>query len=658
VIKSLLIANRGEIACRIIATARRLGIRTIAVHSDADSGARHVRLAGESHCIGPPAATESYLRGDRVIEAAIRAGADAVHPGYGFLSENADFARACSDAGLVFVGPAPEVIRTMASKRIAKDVMETAGVPVTPDYRGEDQTVDIFLRQAKLLGYPVMLKPAQGGGGMGMRRVDHERDLPDALTAAKREAKAAFGDEEILAEKYVQTPRHIEVQVFGDSHGNVVHLFERDCTLQRRHQKIIEEAPATLVPLSVRESLRAAAIRAATSVRYTNAGTVEFMVEESGAFHFMEMNTRLQVEHPVTEAITGLDLVEWQLRVAAGEALPLSQAEISADGHAMEARVYAESPDTGFLPSPGRIQRLSLDSGGDYRVDRGVDQNDEVTRHYDPMIAKLIVHGADRESARRGLLDRVLAARINGLSSNLAFLATLLSRAEFKAGNLDIQFVDRVLDQLVAGDGTPQVQAIVAAVLAWSQAPQAGEPPGDPWRDTHGWRLNLSARRMFHIEGQDGTATAVLEDAAPTQLSWAGQTLFLDDAVVQGNHVAFSLTGHRHEMIVVEGSSAFHVIADDGVTRIVKGNPFNSRSADAASDGNIVAPMPGKITSVLVAVGQKVASGDRLAIIEAMKMEHVLRAANDGVVVEIHGNSGDFVAEGATIVRLGPAATQ
>lgn len=656
-IKTLLIANRGEIACRIIATAQGLGVRTVAVHSEADAAARHVRLADESHCIGPAPASESYLRGDKIIEAAVRAGADAIHPGYGFLSENADFAQSCSDAGLIFVGPSPEAIRAMGSKRIAKDAMQAAGVPVIPDYRGDDQSAERFLRAGADLGYPIMLKPAQGGGGKGMRQVNHERDLTDALAAAKREAQAAFGDDEIIAEKYIHAPRHIEVQVFGDTHGNVVHLFERDCTIQRRHQKIIEEAPATLISADTRDALRAAAVRAASAVNYTNAGTVEFLVAESGSFYFMEMNTRLQVEHPVTEAITGLDLVAWQLRVASGEPLPLEQAAIRAHGHAIEARVYAESPHAGFLPAPGRVRRLVLPEDPNCRVDRGIDRGDVVTPHYDPMIAKVVTHGADREEARRDLLDTILAARIEGPNTNLAFLAALLESGAFRSGALDVQFVDRSLDGLVAQDRPVSIEGVAAAVLIWQRALAPSESNGDPWHDRHGWQLNLPTRIFLHVDSSEGAGAAVLEGAASPRLFWAGQTITLDDIEINGHRVAFSVAGRAYRMLVVTGASAFHVITDNRVDRLAMADPFAARQDGSAAEGGVVAPMPGKITKVFVSAGQTVEAGARLAVLEAMKMEHVLRATHDGVVAQVSVAAGDFVDEGTAVVAFDRSVT-
>jgi 3-methylcrotonyl-CoA carboxylase alpha subunit len=654
--ESLLIANRGEIACRIIATVQRLGMRAIAVHSEADVGARHVRLAQESHCIGPAPAQDSYLRGDAIIQVALRVGASAIHPGYGFLSENADFAQACGDAGLIFVGPSPEAIRTMGSKRVAKDLMNAAGVPVTPDYRGDDQTVETFLEQAQALGYPIMLKPALGGGGKGMRRVDDARNLPDALAAAQREAQAAFGDAEILAEKYIHAPRHIEVQVFGDNQGNVLHLLERDCTLQRRHQKIIEEAPAPFLSDTVRDSLHAAAVRAAQAVQYAGAGTVEFLVESTGAFYFMEMNTRLQVEHPVTEMITGLDLVEWQIKVADGEPLPLAQTDIRADGHAIEARIYAETPHAGFLPAPGRILGLTLPEGLDCRVDRGVDLHDEVTPFYDPMIAKIVVRGRDREAARQNLLGAVLEARVDGLETNLTFLAALLVLPEFKIGNLDIQLIDRSLDRLVAGNAVPRPETVAAAALAWSQSLASAGAAGDPWHDVRGWQVNLPSRLMLYIDSPDGFLPVVLTGAEQIQFFWADHALSLEEVRVDDHGVAFLVADQRQEMIVVQGAGDFHVITEAGVDRLKVGDPFAAAIDGAGSEAIAVAPMPGKLTQVFVSVGQTVGTGDRLAIIEAMKMEHVLRAARDAVVAQITGAPGDFVEEGAEIVAFEKAS--
>ncbi len=654
-LQALLIANRGEIACRIIETAKRLGVRTIAVYSDADKAARHVRLADEAHWLGPAPASESYLNIDRLIDVARQAGADAVHPGYGFLSENADFAQACESAGLIFVGPRPDAIRAMGSKRIAKDLMHSAGVAVVPDYRGADQSIDAFATHAAGLGYPVMLKPAHGGGGKGMRRVDRAEDLAEALASAKREAVTSFGDDEILVEKYIHQPRHIEVQVFGDTHGNIVHLYERDCTLQRRHQKVIEEAPAYSLTNEVRQKLQDAAIRAAAAVNYTNAGTVEFLVDTDGAFYFMEMNTRIQVEHPVTEMITGLDLIDWQLRVASGEALPLRQDDIRVDGHAIEARVYAESPDRGFLPSPGRIDGLLLPSGPHLRVDRGVERGDVVTPHYDAMIAKIIVHGSSREEARQRLLDAVLEVRIDGVESNLAFLAALLARPEYQAGDVDAQYVDRSLGKLVAGDSAPAVEAVAAAALVLSSGQQAMPVvPSDPWDDRRGWQNNLRPRHISFIALPNGLSEVVLVSTggATYRLEWTDLTIGLEMAEVSGKRVGFSLGGRRHDAIAVMAARTVHLISKSGVDRIDIADPFASYGGATTFNGAVVAPMPGKVTHVFVVAGQAVSVGDRLAVVEAMKMEHVLRAPIDSTVTHVHVTVGQFVDEGTVLVAL------
>jgi 3-methylcrotonyl-CoA carboxylase alpha subunit len=485
-----------------------------------------------------------------------------------------------------------------------------------------------------------------------MRRVNGARDLPDALAAAQREAQAAFGDAEIIVEKYIHAPRHIEVQVFGDAHGNVVHLLERDCTLQRRHQKIIEEAPAPFLEDAIRHSLRTAAVRAAQAVQYEGAGTVEFLVESSGAIYFMEMNTRLQVEHPVTEMITGLDLVEWQIKVAAGETLPLAQADIRAEGHAIEVRVYAESPHTGFLPSSGSILGLTMSEGPDRRVDRGVDQDDEVTPFYDPMIAKMVVRGHDREAARQSLLSAVLEARIDGPETNLAFLAALLALPEFQTGSLDIQLVDRSLDRLVAGHAAPGPLAVAAAALIWSRSLAPDGDAVDPWDDGGGWQHNLPSRLKLYVDTSEGLEPAILIGAERVQFSWAGHTLSLDDVTADGQGATFRVADTRYKMIVVQGSRDFHVITKDGVDRINVGDPFAAITGRTGSEAAAIAPMPGKLTQVFVTVGQAVGVGDRLAIVEAMKMEHVIRAAHDSVVSHINGAPDDFVEEGAAIVAF------
>ena len=658
-LRSLLIANRGEIACRVIQSAHRLGIRTVAVYSEADAGARHVRLASEAICIGPAPSADSYLRVARLVEVALAKGVEGVHPGYGFLSENADFAQACSDAGLIFVGPGPEAIRAMGSKSLAKDHMSRAGVPVVPDYRGSDQSLAAFRRHIAAIGYPVMLKPAYGGGGKGMRRVESDAALGEALVAAKREALASFGNDEIIAEKFIPHPRHVEVQIFGDESGTVVHLWERDCTLQRRHQKIIEEAPAFGLPAALRNDLRQAAIRAARAIHYVNAGTVEFLVDADGAFYFMEMNTRLQVEHPVTEAITGVDLVEWQLRIASGERLPLRQEDIPCSGHAIEARLYAESPDKGFLPSPGRIRILSLDRQSGTRIDSGVDSGDSVVPYYDPMIAKVIAHGVDRDQARRALLQGLLNSTIEGPDTNLAFLATLLCARAFQRGEVDIQFVDRHLDQLLPA-GTPSGEA-VAIAMAWTMRVQQGAHGNDPWSDRAGWRLNLPASQVLVLDTADGRHEAVWnfgEHTGLSTLTWLQCTHAVVVGQVADQRVHLFLDGTSVERTVVASAGAIYVIGEESVDRVRIIDPLMVSAAADLHSGAVVAPMPGRITDVLVVSGQAVAAGDRLAVVEAMKMEHALRAAFDGTVTRVDVSVGDLVDEGKVLVELEPGPLQ
>ncbi len=649
--RTLLIANRGEIACRVIATAHRLGIRTVAVYSEADANARHVRLADDARIIGPAAAAESYLRIDRLIDAARQTEADAIHPGYGFLSENADFAQACADAGIVFVGPTPEAIRAMGSKSVAKDLMRQAGVPVVPDHRGGGQADDAFARHVAELGYPVMLKPALGGGGKGMRRVDDESDLREALAAARREAQAAFGDDEILVEKFVADPRHVEVQVFGDRHGHLVHLFERDCTLQRRHQKIIEEAPAAGLSPSLRAALHDAAVKAARAVDYSNAGTVEFLVS-GDSFFFMEMNTRLQVEHPVTEAITGLDLVEWQLRVAAGERLPLDQDEIACRGHAIEARLYAESPDQGFLPSPGLIRILRFPDEV-VRIDTGVDGGDIVQPHYDPMIAKIIAVGGDREAARKALLGALNETYVQGPATNRAFLATLLSTDAFRDGTTDIQYVDRAIARLVPDGAAPSLIALAATAVVRRRDNAAS----DPWCRTDGWRMNAPALRSVAVMVDGSVEEAMLVEAShgTVTLRWQGEEAAIEPGIRPSDDlVSLRVAGQLVNRRVFRDGHAFYVIGGGKVERVDIVDPLRSSHDVEHAAGSVVAPMPGKLSQVFVAAGQIVARGDRLAIVEAMKMEHVLRAPFDGTVEATNANPGAFVEEGYILIELTP----
>ena len=610
-IRRLLIANRGEIACRVIRTARRMGVETVAVFSDADADALHVRAADLAARLGPPPARDSYLLGDRVIAAALESGADAIHPGYGFLSENADFADAVVAARLTWVGPDAQSIRAMGLKDAAKARMIAAGVPVTPGYQGDDQSPDRLAAEADVTGYPVLIKAVAGGGGKGMRRVDNPAAFADALQSCRREAASSFGDDRVLIERYITAPRHIEVQVFGDRHGRVVHLFERDCSLQRRHQKVIEEAPAPGMDAETREAVCAAAVRAAQAVNYVGAGTVEFIADASEGLrpdriYFMEMNTRLQVEHPVTEAITGQDLVEWQLRVASGEPLPLAQEQLSIRGHAIEARLYAENPLTGFLPSTGRLEAFALPDT--VRVDTGVVRGSEITPFYDPMIAKLIAHGPDRDAARTGLADAVRDAVVWPVKSNAGFLVRALEHPAFAAGHVDTGLIAREGDALMpAEQPSPAALADAAAALAGQ-----GMLPG--------FRLNAAPRTIAHVAVDGRPAEADLSMADPADAPP------LDRVLVSEAGQTWEVTPFR----------AFGAAAGGG------------------GDGAILAPMPGRVIAVDVADGARVAKGQKLITLEAMKMEHGLTAPFDGTVAELNAQAGTQVAEGALLARVEP----
>jgi 3-methylcrotonyl-CoA carboxylase alpha subunit len=648
--KSVLIANRGEIACRIARTAKRLGLRTIAVYSEADSAALHVRLADEAHPIGPAPAADSYLRIDALIAAARAARAECIHPGYGFLAENADFAQACIDAGIVFVGPKPAAIRAMGLKNSAKALMEKAGVPVVPGYHGDRQEPKFLKQKAYEIGYPVLIKAVAGGGGKGMRRVDRHADFDTALAAAMREAKAAFGDERVLIEKYVNAPRHIELQVFADRHGNAIHLNERDCSLQRRHQKVIEEAPAPGMSAQLRAAMGTAAVAAAKAAGYEGAGTVEFIADGArglrpDGFWFMEMNTRLQVEHPVTEAVTGLDLVEWQFRIAAGEKLPLTQAQVPLTGHAVEARLYAEDPERGFLPSTGRLIALKFPQGEGLRVDTGVEEGSEVTPFYDPMIAKLIAHGNSRDEA----LDRLAGALDNtivvGPRSNAGFLAALCRAAEFRKGDFDTGFIARNLaalgavpqglDRAAAALGTQKLvereSARIAAVF--EREPDA---PASPW-DSGG---------AFQLSGARRLALPILVE---------GESIVAQVAYGPGGAlVAIDGIAPASDAVAVDEGDAVYVLRHGRQTKVSLRDLTLDEAGDDAAGGLVRAPMHGKVLSVLVEQGARVRRGQRLAIIEAMKMEHTLVAPIDGTVAEIAVAADAQVAEGAKVMVIEP----
>jgi 3-methylcrotonyl-CoA carboxylase alpha subunit len=649
--KSVLIANRGEIACRVIRTARRMGLRTIAVYSDADRAALHVKLADEAYRIGPAAAVQSYLSPDNILAVARATGADCIHPGYGFLSENAAFAEACAQAGVVFVGPPPAAIRSMGLKDQAKALMEQAGVPVVPGYWGDMQEEKFLKQKAYEIGYPVLIKAVAGGGGKGMRRVERHADFDDALASARREAASAFGNDRVLIEKYITAPRHVEVQVFADTHGNVIHLNERDCSLQRRHQKVIEEAPAPGMSSELRAVMGEAAVAAARAVGYAGAGTVEFIADSADGlrpdgFWFMEMNTRLQVEHPVTEAVTGLDLIEWQLRVAAGEALPLAQPSVALAGHAAEARVYAEDPERQFLPSTGRLVALTFPQGEGIRVDSGVAEGDVVSPFYDPMIAKVIAHAPTRVEALERLAVALERTVVAGPRTNIAFLTRLLRAEAFRDGAFDTGFIDRNLAALGA---EPQpadkaAAAFAAGVLLQHRAEalrltQQSDGPLSPWDATDAFQLS-GARELTQpiiVDGETLVARIVYDAGHPT-IAVDGVAAATDAVAIAAEPAAIVLRGGRQTRVVLQ---------DFG-------------SAEAAQDGAgglVRAPMHGKVLAILVEKDASVARGQRVAIIEAMKMEHTLTAPTDGVVSEIAVADNAQVAEGAKIMLITPHAS-
>ena len=655
----ILIANRGEIACRVMRTARRLGVRTVAVYSDADANALHVAMADEAVHIGASPVGESYLRADKIIAAAKATGAEAIHPGYGFLSENPGFVDQVVAAGLVFIGPSASSIRAMGLKDAAKRLMEKAGVPVVPGYHGEDQGLVLLAGKAREIGYPVLIKARAGGGGKGMRRVDHADDFAEALAGARREAKAAFGDDAVLVEKYVEKPRHIEVQVFGDNFGNAVHLFERDCSAQRRHQKVIEEAPAPDMTPELRQAMTDAAVKAAKAISYSGAGTIEFIVDASkglrpDGFWFMEMNTRLQVEHPVTEMVTGVDLVEWQLRVASGEKLPKTQNEISLHGHAFEARIYAEDPARGFLPAIGTLHHLAFPdtapAGSTMRVETGVRSGDTISPFYDPMIAKLVVHAADRRSALTALVEALKATEIAGSIANVPFLAALASDVDFAAGDVDTGLIGRKQEQLIALPA-PLDRTVALAALAASDS--AGPATGaDPWSSLAGYAHFQATPRLARVRFGENEIVARVSVRRDGQYAVA---LGGEDGVQPEptTLAASSLNQNKHPRVarwpghvtVFESGNAFTFSVPDPL----------ARSADAAGGGDSMrAPMPGLVKIVRVAAGETVAKGQPLLVLEAMKMEHTIAAPHDGIVSEIVPEAAQ-VTEGTVLVRFAEA---
>lgn len=650
---SVLIANRGEIACRIIRTARRLGLRTIAVYSQADRNALHMRLADEAHEIGPAPAAQSYLRGDVILEVARAAKAACIHPGYGFLSENAGFAEACAAAGVVFVGPPPAAIRAMGLKDEAKALMRKAGVPVVPGYDGAEQAAAHLADEAERIGYPVLIKAVAGGGGKGMRKVEKAADFADALAAAQREAQSSFGNGRVLIEKYVSTPRHIEIQVFADSHGNTIHLFERDCTMQRRHQKVIEEAPAPGMNEETRRAMGEAAIAAARAVGYAGAGTVEFIADGSrplspDSFWFMEMNTRLQVEHPVTEAITDLDLVEMQFRVAAGEKLPLLQADVRLSGHAIETRLYAEDPNSGFLPSTGRILALDLPEGEGVRVDAGVGAGSEVTPFYDPMIAKIIAHATTREQAIQRLAAALAATKVVGPRSNAGFLYRLVTRPEFASNVFDTGFIERHLDDLGAVP-QPYDDAAVAfgAAVALADRGESANGFADPW--AHADAFQLGAPRGQNI------AIAVEGERQTVQAEWheGEMTVAFASAHLSARCINSKWMCADPLLSAYRDNSGVFVLRAGRQVQVSLFDALDHADETLAVDGNIVrSPMHGKLVAVFVAAGEAVEKGARLAIVEAMKMEHVLVAPVAGRVGPIAVHAGQQVAQNAALLII------
>jgi 3-methylcrotonyl-CoA carboxylase alpha subunit len=658
----ILIANRGEIACRIMHTARRMGVATVAVYSEADASARHVAMADEAVLVGPPAAAQSYLQIERLIEAARRTGAQAIHPGYGFLSENAAFARACKDAGLVFIGPPESAIQAMGSKSEAKRLMQAAGVPLVPGYHGEDQDPDMLTRQADAIGYPVLIKASAGGGGKGMRVVNRADEFAAALAAAKRESRAAFGDDKVLIEKYLVRPRHIEIQVFADTHGNCVYLFERDCSLQRRHQKVVEEAPGPGLSEVRRKAMGEAAVAAARAIAYTGAGTVEFIVSSDNEFYFMEMNTRLQVEHPVTECITGQDLVQWQLLVAAGEKLPSTQDGLAINGHSIEVRIYAEDPERDFLPATGALNHLRFPLESEHvRVDSGVREGDVISVHYDPMIAKLIVWDRDRSAALRRMQQALSETEIVGLTTNVDFLYSVISHPAFREGGVDTGFIDRHRDELSAGSNTDPDRALALASLfllvqrkrqSSSQA-QASHDPWSPWQQGDGWRMNDDSNCVLEFDlGQERFAVRAHYRGEHYQLDLPGGAVSGEARFDEDGMLLASLDGLRVRARVVQQDQRIAVLLDGHRQDLVLHDPLESGQELEAGPGSLRSPMPGKVLEVMVGAGDKVERGKPLIILEAMKMEHTIVAPADGTVTRVHFTPGEMIDEGVDLVEF------
>ncbi len=659
--EKVLIANRGEIACRIMKTCRRMGIRTVAVYSDADRTARHVRLADDAIWIGASPSRESYLVATKLIDAARRTGAQAIHPGYGFLSENEEFAEACAEAGITFIGPPVGAIRAMGSKSAAKAMMREAGVPLTPGYHGDNQEAVFLHAQADAIGYPVLIKASAGGGGKGMRRVESTTEFQSALDSCRREAAASFGDDRVLIERYILEPRHIEVQVFGDSFGEVVSLFERDCSVQRRHQKVLEEAPAPGMTETLRASMSKAACDAARAVGYVGAGTVEFLVDRDGSFHFMEMNTRLQVEHPVTEKITGLDLVEWQLRVAAGERLPKTQQQLAIHGHAIEARLYAEDPSQEFMPSTGTITHLRMPAESAHvRVDSGVDQGDTITPFYDPMIAKLIVWDETRELALGRMREALGAVQILGVTSNVDFLMGLVTSPSFAEARLDTSLIERESDWLKQPHRSASADAalfvVLAKLLRERDTTRAGSVDRtSPWGDVDGWRMNLRyARRFVLSDGLEDIALEVRYSGDAFEIETGGRCSHVSGVLLGESRLSATIDGRTLSVDVVwRGDDCTVFPAGGGMYSLRLLDPLAARTKTDTSESSLLAPMPGRVVALLVAKGEAVSQGAPLLVLEAMKMEFTVKAPADGAVEEFLFAVGEQVGDGAELLRFG-----
>ena len=679
--EKILIANRGEIACRIILTCHRMGIRTVAVYSEADAGELHVHLADEACCIGKSAPAGSYLCIENVLDASKKHDAQAIHPGYGFLSENAEFARRCSQSGIVFIGPSAEAIEQMGAKDQAKCVMENAGVPVVSGYKGAEQSPEFLNAEAEKIGYPLMIKAVLGGGGKGMRVVRKQTDFSEALESARNEARNAFGDDRILLECFISGPRHIEFQIFGDQHGNVIHLFERDCSLQRRHQKIIEESPSPFMDDELRLSMADAAVAAAKAVKYTGAGTVEFIVGDNREFFFMEMNTRLQVEHPVTEMITGLDLVEWQLRIAAGEKLPLTQHEVHKTRHAIEARIYAENPKTGFLPSIGTLHRLAFpdifhkvkkiednnsQSWSSIRIDSGVEQGGEISIHYDPLIAKLVVHADSRKQAIRTMQNTLAQSGVLGVETNLGFLQNIMQHPDFEAAKTDTLFVDSNLESLLEENhnsvdwvcwGTT-IFCLLKDFTDSANKAQESMEPCSPWNSFGNWRAGIQEPHRVQLRNQHGTEIEIklFEEKNTFRImhenAQISVTVSAHEDLLDLTWNSSGLEEYGHHLLVLRHESQLLAVHEDGRTLFTRLDSLAYEQSEEVSDFRLSAPMPGNVIRVLVKAGDEVSSGQPLLVMEAMKMEHTIVAPANGIVEEVLFQSGDLVQNDAKLVEF------